>query len=160
MTMRRITLLIAGVLALALAAPAVASAHYGHHHHHRHHGKHHRHKARGSDVTGAAAAAMVASFDGTTLTLTLADGSSVSGKVTDHTWIVCKASATPPAPTATASHHGGSRGDDDGGHGDCGDATPCDASDLVPGASVDGAWLRLGPDGLEFAKLDLVSASS
>lgn len=160
--MRRALLMVVGILTLALAAPAVASAH-----HHKHHGKHHRHKAHRSDVTGSGAAATVASFADGTLTLTLANGSSVSGQVTDHTWIVCKAADTttpPPAPTATAAHHGGGWGDDDGGrdggHGDCGHATPCDASDLVPGASVEGAWLRLGSDGLEFAKIDLVSASS
>jgi hypothetical protein len=160
--MRRALLTAVGVLALALAAPAVASAHG---HHHKHHGKHHRHKAHRSDVTGTGAAATIASFDGTTLTLTLANGSTVSGAVTDHTWIVCKAAdPAEPAPTATAAHHGGNYGDDDGdwrgGHGDCGHATPCDASDLVAGASVDGAWLRLGSDGLEFAKVDLISAAS
>ncbi len=164
--MRRALLTVVGALTLALAVPVAASAHG---HHHKHHGNHHRHKAHRSDVTGSGAAATVASFDGTTLTLTLANGSTVGGTVTDHTWIVCKAAdPTEPAPTATAAHHGGGGGwgDDEGdgdrgdGHGDCGHATPCDASDLVPGASVEGAWLRLGSDGLEFAKLELISASS
>jgi hypothetical protein len=160
--MRRILLLVVSALALTLAAPSLASAHGRHHrHHHHHHGHHHR--AHGSDVTGSGAAATVASFDGTTLTLTLANGSSLSGTVTDRTWIVCKAAETPPTPSATAAHHGGGWGDDDHGddhHGDCGHPVPCDASDLVPNASVTGAWLRLGPDGLEFAKIELVSASS
>jgi hypothetical protein len=159
--MRRIPLLIASLLALALAVPAVASAHHGRHHHKHHHHRHHH--AHGSDVTGSGAAATIASFTDGTLTLTLANGSSVSGEVTDHTWIVCKAPETQePAPTATAAHHGDD-GDDDGHHGDrgdCGHAQPCDASDLVPGASVAGAWLKLGPDGLEFAKLELIAASS
>jgi hypothetical protein len=149
-------LLAVGLLTLALAAPSVAGAHGRHH---GHHGKHHRHhKAHGSDLTGRAAGT-VASFDGTTLTIALPNGSSVSGAVTDDTEIGL---FTAP-PTAVAAHHGG---DDHGWDGD-GDHHPCgggfasgDASDLVAGATVWQAKLDLGPDGATFEKVILVQAPS
>ena len=171
--MRRILLLAMGVLALAIAVPSVASAHGRHHHHHHHHkAKHARVKHFGGrasvDPAGPAApgdAGTVASFDQTTglLTITLADGSSVSGKVTSDTNINC----IPAQPTATASHHDGSddqgddQGDDDQGddgdhHGRCHGQSACDASDLVPGAVVHEAILKLGSDGAEFKLVLLV----
>lgn len=171
--MRRILLLVIGVLALAIAVPSAASAH-GRHHHHHHKAKHARVKHFGGkanvDPAGPAApgdAGTVASFDQTTglLTITLADGSTVSGKVTSDTNINCIPAQTTPAPTATASHDGGSgdqggdQGDDDQGDhhsGHCGGQTACDASDLVPGAVVHEAILKLGPTGAEFKLVLLV----
>ncbi len=171
--MRRILLLMAGVLALAIALPSAASAH-GRHHHHHHKAKHARVKHFGGkanvDPAGPAApgdAGTVASFDQTTglLTITLADGSTVSGKVTSDTNINC----IPAQPTATVSHDGGSdnrgsddRGDDDQGDqgdhhsGHCGGQAACDASDLIPGAVVHEAILKLGSTGAEFKLVLLV----
>lgn len=177
--MRRILLLAIGVLALAIALPSAASAH-GRHHHHHHKAKHARVKHFGGkanvDPAGPAApgdAGTVASFDQATgvLTLTLADGSTVSGKVTSDTNINCIAPSTTTGPTATASHHdGGSddqgdQGDDDQGDqgdqgdhhdGRCGGQTACDASDLVAGAVVHEAILKLGSNGAEFKLVLLV----
>jgi hypothetical protein len=172
---RRILLLVIGVLALAIAAPSVASAH-GHRHHHHHKAKHARVKHFGGkanvDPAGPAApgdAGTVASFDQGTgvLTLTLADGSTVSGKVTSDTNVNCIAPAT--GPTATASHDGGSgdqgdddqgdQGDDQGGDGHdghCSGQSACDASDLVPGAVVHEAILKIGSTGAEFKLVLLV----
>jgi hypothetical protein len=155
--MRRILLLAIGALALALAAPSAASAHGRHHH--GHHGKHHhKHKhAHRANLSGPAAGT-IASFDGTTLILTLADGSTVSGAVTDET-VIALIEVT---PAATAAHHGdwGDDDDDDGdrwwrGHSRCG-FDEGDASDLVAGATVWKATLELGPDGAVFEKVKLL----
>lgn len=155
--MRRILLLVVGVLALALAAPSVASAHHGRHH--KHHHRHH-HKAHGADLTGRAAGT-IASFDGTTLTLTLASGATVSGAVTDETEIdLVKAWQT---PMAGAAHHGGDWGGDDWdghrGHGRCGSGDG-DVSDLVVGATVLKAKLELDPDGATFEQVVVVEPAS
>jgi len=144
-------LLAVGLLALALAAPTVASAH-GRHHRHQH--KHH--KAHGADLSGRAAGT-IASFDGTTLTLTLANGSTVSGAVTDDTHI----NLIKVTPAAVVSHHGDDddQGDDDGRwwdhHRSCG-FDDGDSSDLVAGATVWKASLELGPDGAVFEKVKLL----
>ncbi|MBS1868954.1 MAG: hypothetical protein JSS99_04770 [Actinobacteria bacterium] len=169
--MRRIFLLVVGVLALAIAAPSVASAHghHGHRHHHKHKAKHARvkHFAGKANVdpagpAGPGDAGTVASFDQGTgmLTITLADGSSVSGKVTADTNVNCMAAGQ------TASHDdnagddqggddqgdnqgGGDQGDNQGG-GDQGGQAACDTSDLVAGAVVHEAILKLGSNGAEF----------
>jgi hypothetical protein len=172
MTVRRILLLVIGALALAIAVPSVASAH-GRHHHHHHKAKHARVKHFGGkanvDPAGPAApgdAGTVASFDQTTglLTIALADGSTVSGKVTSDTNINC----IPAQPTATASHDGGSdnQGDDDQGdqgdqsgdhhEGHCSGQSACTAADLVPGAVVHEAILKIGSTGAEFKLVLLV----
>jgi hypothetical protein len=179
--MRRILLLIVGLLALAIAVPSAASAHgrhHGHGHHHKHKAKHARVKHFGGkanvDPSGPAApgdAGTVASYDATTglLTITLADGSSVSGKVTEDTNVNC----IPAQPTATTSNHDegddqgdqGDQGDDNqgdnGDHGDshCGGQSACDASDLVAGAVVHEAILKLGAGGAEFKLVLLVKQS-
>jgi hypothetical protein len=170
--MRRILPLVAGALALALAVPTVASAHGRHHRHHHHHHKtkHARVKHFGGKATqsdpGMPEAGTVASFTGGVLTLTLADGSTVSGKVTDETVVNCVPAVQAPAPTASAAHHGGwgdpgdDEGDDDHGdrghHGDCGGH--CDATDLVPGTVVHEAILKLGGGGAEFKLVLLVKS--
>jgi hypothetical protein len=160
--MRRILLLLAGALALALAVPGAAVAHHGHHrHHHHHHHHHHGHlKHFGGEADhvhpGTPNAGTVASFADGTLTITLADGSSASGKVTDGTVINCLPAVQAP-PTAAAAHDRGrddDEGDDPGDdhRGDFGDRgqAACDASDLVPGAAVHVAILKLGAGGAEF----------
>lgn len=113
--MRRILLLAVGALALALAVPSIASAH-GHHRHRHHHAKAHHARLEhfagtaNTDPAGPAGpgdAGTVQSFTGGVLTIALADGSTVSGKVTNDTEIDCM------GPSAQASRDGGS-GDDSG----------------------------------------------
>jgi len=171
--MRRILLLAIGALALALAVPSLASAHG------RHHGRHHRHNAKHANVRhfGAKAnatdpstpdAGTVESFADGTLTIRLNNGDTVSGAVDQDTVVNC----IPSQPTAaTASHDeggddqgdqsgGDDQGDQSGGddqgddpgdddQGDRGQAA-CDQSDLVAGATVHVAILKLGGDGPAF----------
>jgi len=179
--MRRILLLAAGALALALAVPAAASAHHGHgsrgHHGHHHHVTAHHTRTEhfgaaantspSGDQSAPADAGRVASFTNGVLTIALADGSTVSGKVTSDTEINCMAQG------ASASRDGGS-GDDSGGDqqsqggdqqgGDQGDDNgqgdddgaqqgqqpSCGTADLVPGALVHEAILKIGSNGAEF----------
>lgn len=157
--MRRILLLVIGLLALTIAAPTVASAH-GKHHRHHHKGKHARVKHFGAKANvldpSKPDAGTVESFADGTLTIRLANGATVSGAVNDDTVINC----IPSEPSATAAHHGDwgdDEGDDDHGddgdrhHGDCGGGqSACDESDLVAGAVVHVAILKLGSDGPEF----------
>jgi len=170
--MRRILLLFAGALALALAVPAAASAHHG-----RHHGRHHHHSARAHHARlehfgghasadpaagGPADAGRIASFADGSLTITLADGSAITGKVTSDTTINCMA----VGPTAAASDDdqgddpGDQSGDDHGDQGDQGDQgdddggdhgqAACGMADLVAGTPVHEAILRIGAGGAEF----------
>jgi hypothetical protein len=123
--MKRILLVAVSSSALALGAPAVASAH--------HHGKHHRSKHHGArvrvlDFRASAPATpatpgspatpatpsnesvgTVKSFKEGVLVITLTSGTEVSGKVTEQTEIHC-------APTTPAS--GGDDGEDESGSGE------------------------------------------
>jgi hypothetical protein len=176
--MKRILLLVIGVLALAIAVPSAASAHGRHHGHHRHKAKHARveHFGVKADVNDPSSpdAGTVDSFANGTLTIRLSNGNTVSGAVDADTVINC----IPAQPTAAASHDEGDddqaddpgdddqvddpgdddqgdqpgdddqgdQGDDDGDHGQA----ACDTSDLVAGATVHVAVLKLGGVGPEF----------
>ena len=89
--------LIAGALVAALIpATALGRSHHRRHHHHAraHHGIRHKQFGRGdAPATPSMAdnAGTVASFDGTKLTIQLADGSTVSGTVNNDTEIECEA---------------------------------------------------------------------
>jgi hypothetical protein len=135
--MRRLLLplALAGSAALTLSAPTIALANHGHRHHHKRHSHHAKvsfehlgpPSVRSGSAPGAGSgpgatqpttptppaenAGKVASYTGGVLTLTLSDGSSVSGKVTAATHIEC-VSATPP-PVAGQGEDG-SDGDDNG----------------------------------------------
>jgi hypothetical protein len=131
--MRRSLLTAVGIMALVLAVPSVALAHHGRGHHHHHNSKAHHAQFRFMHIGSPAAApvtptapttpttppapenaATVASYTGGVLTLTLNDGSTVSGKVTADTRIDC-VKATPPPPTGTTTPPtDGSPGDDNG----------------------------------------------
>jgi hypothetical protein len=123
--MKRILIAAVSSSALALAAPAIASAH---HHHAKHHAKHHAARARVLDFRASALATpatpsspatpatpstesvgTVTSFKEGVLVITLTDGTPVSGKVTERTEIQCT-SATPAT--------GGDDNDDEGGSGE------------------------------------------
>lgn len=138
--MRRLLLLAAGLAALTVCAPATALASHGRHHHH-HKRKAHHAKVRiehigpgGTSTTGAGPAAgnppatrppstpatpenagKVASYAGGVLTLTLNDGSSVSGKVTNATRIECVSATAPPPGPGQGNDSGPG---DDNGEGD------------------------------------------
>src|SRR4051812_14008001 len=83
--MRRSTILSLTAAAALAAAPAPALAHGGDDH------------GSGNDATPGAP---VASSANGTLTLTLPDGSTLTGKVTDRTRLACESAA----PTARAAH--------------------------------------------------------
>jgi hypothetical protein len=202
--MRR--MIITAVTAAALAIPGVAVAsHQGEHQarevHHgaRHHKRHHRHAhllrfgaaagnsaASGSSSTPAASAdetaGTIASFASGTLTITLSDGSTVSGKVTEGTEIECRsamASAARDGDQGDDNDQGDDRGDDgrsssgpgDGEHGgvsaDDGDdndanddgaqdeAEHCTTAALTPGAVVREAELRVSSAGAVWEKVEL-----
>ncbi len=204
--MKRSLLTVTGITALALAMPGAALAHHGRSHHHHHHkAKVHAHHAKfrmvhiGSATTVPPPApttpptpptpnnaGTVTSYTNGVLTLTLNDGSSVSGKVTNETRIRCvKAVPTTPPSTEPGTEgpgddngqgddqnrgdmsqgqgdHGqgewqhGDDGDDDGGPGAGEPEPPCDSSSLVAGAVVRAAELRIGPGGTEFESVWLV----
>lgn len=201
--MRR--MIITAVAATALAVPGVAVAshqgeHQGAHELIHHHKRHHAGRHQSSHVIsfGAAAsstpttstgttppapvagssdetAGTVASFSGATLTITLSDGSTVSGKVDSSTEIECR------AMTASAARDGQPGDDndqfDDRGHdgqsnsgpgdgrdgGDDGDdnsgaqeeAEHCTTAALVPGAVVREAELRISSAGAVWEKVEL-----
>ena len=178
--MRRILLLAVGALTLALAVPSIASAHGRHHRQRHHHAKAHHarleqfHGSVNTDPAGPAGpgdAGTVQSFDGTVLTIALADGSVVRGNVTSDTEINCM------GPSAQASRDGGSgdsgSGDDQGDQssqggdqqgGDQGDqnqgdddqgdrqgqAPTCGTASLTPGTPVHEAILRISLSGATF----------
>ncbi len=193
--MRR--MIMTAVATVSLAAPSAALAHNGEHHRagerQHHHRGHHRHAhvlafhaqapASSNSTTSPSAtppvsgdsAGTIASFTNGVLTITLNDGSSVSGKVTERTEIEC------PAPSASAADFSGhdsgddngfdGRGNDsssgpgpsDGQHGDCPGhddnghdaAEHCTSAALVPGASVKEAFLSVSSDGATWVKVEL-----
>jgi hypothetical protein len=184
-------MIITAVATVSLAAPSAALAHNGgrHHHHHgaRHHHAHvlafHAQAPAGSTSTGTTSpsspsdsAGTIASFTNGVLTITLNDGSTVSGKVTERTEIECPApSSAAPAP-ASSSFGEREHGDDghfdnssddsssgsDGEGGDCpgheGDGAQnehCTSAALVPGASVKEAFLSVGNEGSNWVKVEL-----
>lgn len=188
--MRRSLSIALGAMVLVLIVPSAALAHNGHeghHHHGRHHHKFHARHGRFHVVhVGAGAtspptppattpenAGTVTSYTNNVLTLTLNDGSTISGKVTSDTRIGCIAAA-PVAPT-TEEMGDHDFGDDRGGPGSDGSKgswhgkghdgdrkdpgasePPCDSSSLVSGAIVRAAELRVGPSGSAFESIWLV----
>jgi hypothetical protein len=191
--MKRSLLFALGAMALVLAVPSAALAHNGREagrHHGRHHHRFHAHHDRfrvvhvGGGAAGAPPAGTppgtpqnagtVASYASNVLTLTLADGSTLSGKITSFTRIRC-ISATPIPVPVTGEEPGEDQGDDRGepgfdgskgswrGKGHDGESEdphasepPCDSSALVSGAIVRAAELRVGPSGSEFESVWLL----
>jgi hypothetical protein len=178
--MRRIVLMAVAASALALAAPGVASAHHSRHHHRSLHARKARVRHFGSvanstapTTTGSVTpAGKVKSFNEGVLTITLADESTVSGKVTEDTELRCLTPGSgggddegddrgDSTRAVMSDHHGDgvagdSQGDDDQGGGD--DHPPsstCTATALTPGATVLGAELRIGPGGAVWEEIVL-----
>jgi hypothetical protein len=111
-------------------------------------------------------AGTVTSFDGTTLVVTLNDGSTATGKVTSNTAIGCPSSTGTQAPSSDPANSAGTGGDDQGDQtdqdsqdrqGDRGDqsepsdqsdgAGSCSANALTPGAAVHEANLKVSSAG-------------
>jgi hypothetical protein len=182
--MKRILLVAVSSSALALAAPAIASAH----HHGKHHHKHHGGTARVLDFRASApatsspapttptteSAGKVASFKEGVLTITLNDGTSVSGKVTEQTQIHC---SQPPTTGGEDNDDEAGSGEGDQGssdqarasesslpvahaadHGDEGDEGQqnCTTSALTEGALVGEAELVIGSTGAVWDRVDLI----
>jgi hypothetical protein len=115
-------------------------------------------------------AGTVQSFDGTKLTILLADGTTTeTGIVNNDTEIECEA-ADMSSPSQT-SFHRDDQGGDNSGPGDQGDnndqgdddnneAQNCDTSALTPGAIVHEAELRLSGAGAVWDKVELLTSSS
>lgn len=157
-----------------------------HHHVKAHHARLERFGAPSNtspsgDQSAPGDAGTVTSFDNGVLTITLADGSVVRGAVTSDTEINCVQGGTTPGPTAGTSSDHGDQGDDQGDQsggdqnggdqnggdqsggdqngGDqsrCQGQSACTAADLVPGAVVHEAILKIGANGAEFKLVLLV----
>jgi hypothetical protein len=190
--MKRILLVAVGSSALALAAPAVASAH----HHGRHHHKRHAARARVLDFRATAlsvaatpgapasdeTAGTVSSFKEGVLTITLTNGTPVSGRVTEETEIQCatampsstgddggdeggsgegdQGSATDDQSGVSSSHdaHAASNGGDGEGEPESADdeQQSCTTTALTPGAAVREAELSIGSSGAVWDHVDLI----
>jgi hypothetical protein len=203
--MRRILLLAGSTAAIAMVPVGLAVAdgqteHASAHKTEAHH-RHHDHRSHVRLFTRAASTstpttssssdeqtvASVTSFTGGVLELTLTDGSTVSGKVTEGTEIECRM-AEQQQPGGGDEHHRGGSGrggpgpsgssqrddgddndqgdhdpgedDDNGEHGvDQGqpEMAPCGVSALVPGAKVSEAELRVSSTGAAWEKVELIS---
>lgn len=185
------TLAASALVAALIPATALGSSHHRRHHarsHHSrtHHGVRHRQFGQSSDPTTpsmADNAGTVASFDGTTLVIKLADQSTVSGTVTGDTEIECQAadmSGTSFNSDDEASDQSGGSGDQSGGdqsggsddngdNNDQGDDNDnddndamqsCGPSSLTTGAIVHEAELSLTGAGAVWNKVELLTSSS
>jgi hypothetical protein len=194
--MRRILTAAVASSLLALALPAAASAHHSARHGAVQHHRRHHHRAHtvvftaGSVRTmpgttapttpsGSEPAATITSFENGVLKLTLADGSTVTGKVTERTEIECRAASQQtgddnegndeggdeggpgsgddqgtdshdgPAPSSFSQDHGD---DEQGGNEEGG---TCGVSSLTPGANVAEADLAVTSGGSFWEKIEL-----
>jgi len=174
---RKLILSTAGVLAVAFPVAAAAQdAHSGHSHHGHHHAFGHLQRALHHSGNAGQPVAAVASFTGGVLTLTLADGSTMVGRVDDHTRISCPGAAAPGDNGASdddsaADDHGGSSGggqerdnaQDDGAGDNAADdneaddnGSPCSPAHLIGGAKVARANIAATPHGIVFEAIELL----
>jgi hypothetical protein len=197
--MRRVLLLTIASCGLIAVGPGTSLARSEHHHRHhgRHHARHHarHHVRRFGDVNGTTpssgapsspttpsttpGAGTIASFTNNVLTITLNDGSTVSGTVTTDTEIECMGqrddggmndnfrSDGGPGPSGSGGQgdDNGGQGDDNGGEGDDnggqGDddngenEQTCDTTMLTQGATVDGAVLEITSAGATWKRIEL-----
>jgi hypothetical protein len=132
---------------MALAKDGGQRSEKRHHGHHRHH-----HGTAGT----------IASFDAKTgrLTISLLDGETVGGFVTERTRIKCE---DEHSPDITHLRRGEEEpGDDNGGsgrgpsgHDDNGTGANCTPSDLIPGAVVEEAELEIEHGSATFREIEL-----
>ena len=182
--MRRILFTILACSAMFVAVPAVALAHNGRHHHKRHHHARVRHekfiaRQHASDVnpgtTSTPTAGTVTSFDGTKLTITLNNGNTGSGAVTNDTEVKCENPDTQTGDNdgddngsgddqgdAVFRHSDG--GGDNGGQGDQGDQGDDNGNNqactITPGMGVTKAELTINGSGASWDEVELVSSTT
>jgi hypothetical protein len=169
--------LIAGALVAALIpATALGRSHHRRHHARSHHARvHHRirhrqfgHASDPATPSMSDNAGTVQSFDGTKLTILLADGTTTeTGIVNNDTEIECEAADMSGTSVQGDDDQGGDnsgpgdQGDDnDQGDDDNNEAQNCDTSALTPGAIVHEAELRLSGAGAVWDKVELLTSSS
>ena len=170
--MRRVMFTVAATVLLAGAVPATALAH---HHHHRHHAQFRRFGDQNTAPTSMSAsdnAGTVQSFQNGVLTIVLNDTNhtAIQGAVTNDTELEC----TSPEQSSTAHEEGdGGGGDQGSGDNNQGDNNQgddnqgedsnedeqmnCSTANLVAGAVVHEASLRIGGAGAVWQKVELVS---
>jgi hypothetical protein len=123
---KRIIITLVASAAVLAVAPAVALGHHHHSAHKLHHAKRHariRHRTFGSDdpTTSSASpdnAGTVDTFSNGVLTITLNDGTTVTGHVTNATELECTSSSNTmgmDGDTSGDDNGGSSSGDDNGG---------------------------------------------
>jgi hypothetical protein len=179
--MRRTLFTILACTALFVAVPAVALAHNGHrgHHHKRHHRVRHEHfigHSHSSDVNGVPAneptAGTVTSFTDNVLTITLTNGNTVSGEVTNDTEVKCENAEDFDNNGDNDVEHGDmvrdhgpgggddNGGDDNGGGDDLGEDNNNATCTITPGMAVRKAELQINGDGAFWDEVELIDSSS
>ena len=171
--MRRVlyTLIASALVVALIPATALGRSHHRRHHHHAraHHGIRHKQFGRGdapASPSMADNAGTVASFDGTKLTIQLADGSTVSGTVNGDTEIECDAADMSQTSLHRddqgGDHSAGDQGDnnDNNDQGDDNEMQNCDSSSLTTGTIVHEAELKLSGAGAVWDKVELLTSSS
>ena len=172
--MRRILYTILACTALCVAVPAVALAHGGHHHKRHHHLRHFVGHHRDGDFGNNMVAGTVTSFANNELTITLNNGNTVSGLVTDNTEVKCENPEDNNNNDNDVEHgdrvadHGpgggdnggdnGDRGDDNGNRGDDNDNN--EMCTIAPGMGVSSAELRINGAGAFWDEVELVSSTT
>lgn len=172
--------------AVAIAAPSVALATHHKHHHARHHHSARTHrqvrherfgKSDQTQPSNAQQAGTVTSFANGILTITLDDGSMVSGAVTDQTELECTAPATQSDQGDSSGNGGdnssnsGDGGDNSSNSGDGGDNSSstsgdddggqtCSTADLTPGTPVAEADLEISNNDASWDKVELITSSA
>ena len=182
--MRRIMFTVLACTALFAAVPAAALAHNGHHHkrHHRVRHEHfigHRHSSDVNGVPGTEpTAGTVTSFTNNVLTITLTNGNTVSGDVTNDTEVNCENAdnvgdngdnaeqndlVRDNGPSGGGDDNGPSGGDDNGA-GDDDNQGADDNNDntctITPGMAVRKAELRIDGNGAVWDEVELISSST
>ncbi len=190
--MRRILFTILASTALFVAVPTVALAHSGHHHKRHHHARVRHEKFVGHDSSGSVnpgtpadanepTAGTVTTFANNILTITLTNGNTVSGQVTNATEVKCENPADMNDNGDNDVEHGdrisdhGPGGGDNGDNGDNGDDNANNGDDngdngddnanngmctITPGMAVRNAELTLNGAGAFWNEVELVSSST
>ncbi len=177
--MRKMLLIAVASAAVVALVPATALAKHNErrHHHRGHHARVH-HRTFGHDPgqpgngNQAAPAGTVVSFTNGVLTITANDGNTASGKVTNDTELRCEAAEPAGMRSHDRGHGDNGSGDDNGRGDDRGDNDNnddndnddvnqmCTTADLVAGAMVQKAELRISGAGSVWDEVELVSQSS
>jgi hypothetical protein len=176
--MRRILFTMLACTALFVAVPTAALAHHGRHHHKRHHHARIRHETfiGRHDASGTAGspsdtteptAGTVTSFANNVLTITLTNGSKVSGDVTNDTEVNCEGpdNSDNGVEQDDMVRDNGPTGGDEGDQGDDNDdqgdqAEDNDTCTLTPGMAVRKAELKIDGSGASWEEVELISSST